>query len=136
MDDLLKSFANAECAVNLSRQLRDLLAKGGFQLTKWISNCHDVLSAFPVEERTPQIKDLDLKSDSLPSDRALEIHWDVDHDIIKFVFGKGEQPENRKGVLSSISTVNDPLGFTTTTTPLRPLRGIRPPQTVSTTAYT
>ena len=28
-----------------------------------------------------------------------------------FVFGEGEQPENRKGVLSSISTVYDPLGF-------------------------
>ena len=88
-----------------------MLAKGGFQLTKWISNRRDVLSAFPVEERAPQIKDLDLKSDSLPSDRALEIHWDVEHDIINFVFGKGEQPENRKGVLSSISTVYDPLGF-------------------------
>ena len=33
------------------------------QLTKWISNRRDVLSAFPVEERAPQIKDLDLKSD-------------------------------------------------------------------------
>ena len=111
MDDLLKSFADAERAVDLSGQLRDLLAKGGFQLTKWISNCRDVLSAFPVEERAPQIKDLDLKSDSLPLDRALGIHWDVEHDIINFVFGKGEQPENRKGVLSSISTVYDPLGF-------------------------
>ena len=64
-----------------------------------------------MEERAPQIKDLDLKSDSLPLDRALGIHWDVEHDIINFVFGKGEQPENRKGVLSSISTVYAPLGF-------------------------
>ena len=48
MDDLLKSFADAERVVNLSGQLRDLL--GGFQLTKWISNRRDVLSAFPVEE--------------------------------------------------------------------------------------
>ena len=111
VDDLLKSFADAERAVDLSGQLRDLLAKGGFQLTKWISNCRDVLSAFPVEERAPQIKDLDLKSDSLPLDRALGIHWDVEHDIINFEFGKGEQPENRKGVPSSISTVYDPLGF-------------------------
>ncbi|XP_068712838.1 uncharacterized protein [Montipora foliosa] len=111
VDDLLKSFADAERAIDLSGQLRDLLAKGGFQLTKWISNRRDVLLAFPVEERAPQIKDLDLKSDSLPLDRALGIHWDVEHDIINFVFGKGEQPENRKGVLSSISTVYDPLGF-------------------------
>ncbi|XP_015755924.1 PREDICTED: uncharacterized protein LOC107335413 [Acropora digitifera] len=83
----------------------------GFQLTKWISNRSDVWSAFPVEERAPQIKDLGLKSDSLPLDRALGIHWDIEHDIINFVFSKGEQPENRKGVLSSISTKYDPLGF-------------------------
>ena len=109
VDDLLKSFADEERAVNLSRQIRDLLARGGFQLTKWISNRRDVLPAFPVEERAPHIKDLDLKSESLPLDRALGIHWDVEHDMINFVFGKGEQPENRKGVLSSISTVYDPL---------------------------
>lgn len=76
-----------------------------------ISNHRDVLSASSVEERAPHIKDLDLKSDSLPLDRALGIHWDVERDRINFVFGKGEQPENRKGVLSSIATMYDPLGF-------------------------
>ena len=102
VDDLLKSFADSRRAVILSRQLQELLARGGFQLTKWMSNCRDVLSAFPVE---------DLKSDSLPSDRALGIHWGIERETINFVFGKGEQPENRKGVLSSIATVYDPLGF-------------------------
>ena len=111
VDDLLKSFADSNHAVDHSRQLQELLARGGFQLTKWNSNCREVLSAFPVEERAPHIKDLDLKSDSLPLDRALGIHWDVERDTINFVFGKGEQPRNRKGVLSSIATVYDPLGF-------------------------
>ena len=111
VDDLLKSFADSREAVGLSRQLQELLPKGGFQLTKWNPNSLDVLSAFPVEERAPHIKDLDLKSDSLPLDRALGIHWDVEHDTVNFVFGKGEQPENGKGVLSSIATVYDPLGF-------------------------
>ena len=64
-----------------------------------------------MEERAPHIKYLDLKSESLPLNRALGIHWDFEHDIINFVFGKGEQPGNRKGVLSSIPTVYDPLGF-------------------------
>lgn len=111
VDDLPKSFAGAERAINRSRQLRDLLARRGFQLTKWISNHRDVFSAFSVEERAPHIKDLDLKSDSVPLDRALGIHWDVERDSINFVFGKGEQPENRKGVLSPIPTVYDPQRF-------------------------
>lgn len=105
VDDLLKSFVDAEHAVNLSRQLQELLARGGFHLTKWISSRRDVFSAFPVEERAPHIKDLDLKTDSLPLDRTPGIHWEVEHDRINFVFSKGEQPENRKGVLFAIATV-------------------------------
>ena len=52
-----------------------------------------------------------MKSESLPIDRALGIHWNVEHDTIDFVMNDKERPENRKGVLSSIATVYDPLGF-------------------------
>ena len=82
-DDLLKSFAGSERAVQVSKQLQELLARGGFELTKWISNSRSVLSVFPVEERAPPIKSLDLKSESLPIDRELGIHWNVEHDTIE-----------------------------------------------------
>ena len=118
---MLKSFSSEEHAIDISRQLQELLARGGFQLTKWISNRRDVLSAFPMGERALHIKDLDLKSDNLPLGRALGIHWDVEHDTIDVVFSKREQPENRKGALSSIATVYDPLGFAS---PLLPGREI------------
>ena len=110
---MLKSLACEELVLDISRQLQELLARGVFQLTKWISNRRNVLSAFPAEERAPEIKDLDVKSDDLPSDKALGIHWNVERDTIDFVFSKREQPggENREGVLSSIATVYDPLGF-------------------------
>ena len=58
-----------------------MFARGSFQLTKWISNRHNVFSAFPVEERAPHIKDLNM-----PLDRVLGIHWDVKRDTIDFVF--------------------------------------------------
>ena len=70
-----------------------------------------MLSAFPVDDRAPHIKNLDLTSQSLPMDRALGIHWNIEQDTIDFVVNNKEQPENRKGVLSSIPTVYDPLGF-------------------------
>ena len=111
VDDLLKSFPDSERAIEVSKQLQELLARAGFELTKLISNSRTVLSAFPVEERAPHIKSLDLKSESLPMDRALGIHWNVEHDPINFVTSNKEQPDNRKGVLSSIATVYDPLGF-------------------------
>ena len=38
VDDLMKSASLPEIAMRLSSQLRELLAKGGFRLTKWLSN--------------------------------------------------------------------------------------------------
>ena len=59
----------------------------------------------------PQAKNLDLNSQSLPTDRALGIHWNVERDTIDFVVSNKEQPNNRKTVLSSVAALFDPLGF-------------------------
>ena len=111
VDDLLKSFPDEEEAKSVSKELQCLLAKGGFQLTKWNSNSREVLEEFPVENRAPVVKNLDLESEILPMDRALGVHWDVERDTIKLVVSDKKEPNNRKGVLSSIATVYDPLGF-------------------------
>ena len=111
VDDLLKSFAASERAVKVSKQLQELLARGGFELTKWISNSRSVLSAFPVKERAPTIKSLDLKSESLPIDRALGFHWNVEHDTIDFAVNDMERPENLKvsyHLLQRCMTRSDP----------------------------
>lgn len=55
-------------------EIQQLLAKEGFQLTKWISNDHEVISAFPANEQAPNVKDLDLKLYESPEDRALGIY--------------------------------------------------------------
>ena len=61
-DHLFKSFPDSQHAIDSSKQLQYLLARGGFELTKWISYSRSVLSAFPVAERAPQIKNLHLGS--------------------------------------------------------------------------
>ncbi|XP_052778086.1 uncharacterized protein LOC128215439 [Mya arenaria] len=38
VDDLLKSVTDEKVGIRLSSELRDILAKGGFRLTKWMSN--------------------------------------------------------------------------------------------------
>lgn len=111
VDDLLKSFPDAEQATEVCKQIQSIVARGGFTLTKWMSNDRDVLSTFPEDEYAPAVKNLDLKRDSLPIDRALGIHWDVEEDTFRMEASKKEHPQSRKGVLSSIATVYDPLGF-------------------------
>ncbi|KAK3735155.1 hypothetical protein QZH41_020254, partial [Actinostola sp. cb2023] len=59
VDDCLRSIATAPEAVRLVSQLRELLSKGGFHLTKWISNSKEVIDSVPASERAASVKDLD-----------------------------------------------------------------------------
>ena len=60
VDDCLKSVATVPEASRLANQPVQLLAKGGFHLTKWISNSREVLEEIPPGERAPSIANLDL----------------------------------------------------------------------------
>ena len=111
VDDLLKSFSEPEQAKRVSKELESMLAKAGFQLTKWCSNSRELLQEFPVEGRAPTVKNLDLQSETLPMDRALGVRWNVEKDTIVLIVEDKKEQNNRKGVLSSIATVYDPLGF-------------------------
>ena len=62
-------------------------------------------------DRAPVVKDLDLNLNSLPMDRALGIHWDVEADTFNLVVSSKSQPETQRGVMSSIATIYDPLGL-------------------------
>ena len=82
VDDCLKSAPSVENALTIVQELPKLLEKGGFHLTKWISNCREVMSVIPEKERASTIVDLDL--DKLPVDRALGVRWDVEKDKFGF----------------------------------------------------
>ena len=84
VDDCLKSVESSERAVDLAVQLSNLLAKGGFRLTKWLCNRPEVLESIPKDKRAPSVLDLDLDKDKLPLQRALGLKWDMESD--KFTF--------------------------------------------------
>lgn len=63
VDDCLASVASEQEAISLYKDLKNICAKGGFHLTKWISNSRGVLASIPEEERAKEVKDLDLDHD-------------------------------------------------------------------------
>ena len=75
VDDCLASIASEDEAITLYQDLVKLCAKGGFHLTKWLSNSRRVMAAIPEEERAKDVKDLDLDHDILPVERALGVRW-------------------------------------------------------------
>ncbi|XP_039548042.1 uncharacterized protein LOC120493481 [Pimephales promelas] len=111
VDDCLTSVASEEEAIALYQDLRALCSKGGFQLMKWISNRRTVLAAIPATERAKEVKDLDLNNDTLPVERALGVQWCVQSDTFKFKVLIKDRPLTRRGILSTVSSIYDPLGM-------------------------
>jgi len=109
VDDCLKSVPSENKAIVLVDELRQLLSKGGFRLTKWISNSRNVIESIPTSERAESVKDLLL--DQLPIERALGVRWDVGSDTLGFKISVKDRPPTRRGILSVVSSVYDPLGF-------------------------
>lgn len=110
VDDCLKSVATEEMASKLAADLQSLMKIGGFRLTKWISNSRAVLNTIPESERAPTVISLDPK-DILPCDRALGVNWNVDDDEITFKIKVADKPLTRRGILSIVSAIFDPLGL-------------------------
>lgn len=111
VDDCLKAVETSDQAVSLVQELTALCARGGFCLTKWVSNSKTVLLSIPDNERAPEVKDLDLRHDTLPVERALGVQWCTETDRFNFQINMQNKPVTRRGILSTVSAVFDPLGF-------------------------
>ncbi|XP_028405254.1 uncharacterized protein LOC114527759 [Dendronephthya gigantea] len=111
VDDCLKSNGNTTTAINLIKDLRHACANGGFHLTKFTSNSGSVLRSIPEKDRSKGLKNLDLIHDKLPLERALGVHWSIESDTIEFCITLSSKPVTRRGILSTVSSLYDPLGF-------------------------
>ena len=115
MDDMMKSKSTTEEAIVLVSQLRELLARGGFRLMKWYSNEREVLATIPESERARSVVNLDLEK--LPTETALGLKWNTEED--KFVWEAlekilqvvNQRPMMRRGIVSAMYCLFDPLGF-------------------------
>ncbi|XP_051784790.1 uncharacterized protein LOC127528351 [Erpetoichthys calabaricus] len=111
VDDCLKSVATEEQAIKLAKDLQALCLKGGFYLIQWVSNSRTVLLSIPEEDRAIDQKDLDLNNDLLPVESALGFQWCTQTDSFKFQLKHQDKPAIRRGILSVVSSIYDPLGF-------------------------
>ena len=109
VDDCLKTVSTESRAIPFVGELRQLLSKSGFRLTKWISNSRNVNDSVPESERTSSAKDLLL--DQLPIERTLGVRLNVESDTLSFKIVVKDRPTARRGLLSLVSSVYDPLGF-------------------------
>ena len=110
VDDCLKSVCVEEEGVALVHNLSKLLARGGFHMTEWVSNSAPVVASVPEEERSGSVKDLNFDQPNIQ--RALGSNWDVVNDEFTFKVMLKERQPTRRELLSIVSPIYDPLGFT------------------------
>ena len=78
-------------------------------MTKWLGNCTNVLDKVPPADRSKTFLNLGLGSE--PVDRVLEVRWNFIKDDFEVCVRLKEKPFTRRGVLSTVSSLYDPLGF-------------------------
>lgn len=111
VDDGLKSVPSTSDAMELICKTKEMCRRGGFNLHKFTSNKREVIEAIPVEDRAKGLKELNLEKDELPMERALGVGWCIESDAFKFRIVMQDRPLTRRGILSTVSSVYDPLGF-------------------------
>ena len=111
VDDGVTSVENVEVAIQLVTESRELCAKGKLRLHKFISNNQSVVDSIPAKERAVGLQEVDLGGRGLPAERALGVRWCIGSDAFTFQVQVKEQPETRRGILSVVSSIYDPLGF-------------------------
>ena len=111
VDDGLASLPTGEQAIALIKTTQAMLATANLRLHKIVSNSVEVMEAFPTEDRGKGVRDLDLHRDSLPAQRSLGVSWDLEKDNFTFQVSPPDKPFTRRGVLSIVNSVYDPLGL-------------------------
>ena len=78
-------------------------------LTQWIANDREVLRSVPVSEIYPKIVNLEI--DKSPIERALGLLWNPLNDLLQIKAVNKTLPTSKRGILSFISSIFDPLGI-------------------------
>ena len=108
VDDGLTSCNSSDEAIKLLDDTKTICSKGKLKLHKLLSNHQDVLQEFPEVDWA--VSGIHIGQDK-HIERALGLKWDIEGDIFIFNFNTKETPLTRRGILSKLASIFDPLGF-------------------------
>lgn len=109
VDDLLTGADSLEELRNKKRQIEELLEKGGFPMSKWVTNNGELQGELPNEE----VQEIDLAKDFIAG--VLGMIWFPSDDCLCFKFNATDdgplKSNTKRAVLSKIAQIYDPLGL-------------------------
>ena len=111
VDDGIASREDSSQACTVLRGAVDMCKKGNLRLHKIASNDTDLLSQFPSSELSGESV-TKLTSDACTAkERTLGLVWDINTDRLLYHISKEVGEFTRRGMLSTVASVYDPLGF-------------------------
>lgn len=110
VDDGLISVPTDNEAISLLKRTQASFSESNLRLHKFASNSDTVLQAFALEDRAV-LKDLDLSGETTPVQRSLGLLWVTTTDTFTFKASEDKKQFTRRGVLSTVNSVFDPLGM-------------------------
>ena len=111
VDDGLISLPSEAKAINLLQRTQASLAESNLHFHKFVSNSPEVTEVFPLEDCAPVVKDLDLSGETAPTQRSLGLLWEITSDTFTYSASNVDKPFTRRGVLSTVNSIFDPLGL-------------------------
>ena len=108
MDDFFKTLSNFDELIELSKRVISTLPPHRFRLTKWVSNSFEILNSRRKTEISPRLVSLDLHTPTV--ERAFGMFWNINQGKLTFKPVTKDYPNTKRGILSFVSSVFDPLG--------------------------
>ena len=102
VDDLSKSTPVSQSAISFIKAVTKMCKADRFKL---------VFKSLNKDQRSKCVKDADLGTGELPDKRALGVQWNIDDDTFGFKIAAEEKPLTRRMLLSTLSSVYDPLSL-------------------------
>jgi hypothetical protein len=106
VDDGFISVDSIDIAKKLVCEAREVCAAGNLRLHKFMSNEPMALEGLPVSEKDEVMENLELAAEY-----TLGIKWQVSSDIFTFSACHVKRPCTRRGILATVASIFDPLGW-------------------------
>ena len=111
VDDGLTSRSSVHEAVDILQRTKTDLASCGLNLHKIALNDKEVMKCFPPETLAKNLTNIDFDKGRLPNQRSLGLGWCLNDDVFVFKLGISSRPLSKRGILSTVNSLFDPLGF-------------------------